>query len=87
MLAWFFNSNVPLYIEKNTVDQLCKVLGTELKTCNPVGWKFIFEKIKFKILHYIQHDFIRQRLGVSKEQTIMFKSFIINKLLWSQIMK
>ena len=28
-----------------------------------VGPKFVFEKIKFKVLHYIQHDFICQRLG------------------------
>ena len=26
--------------------------------------QFVYEKIKFKFLHYIQHDFIRQRLGV-----------------------
>ena len=25
-------------------------------------------KIKFKVLHYIQHDFFRQRLGLSKDQ-------------------
>ena len=35
-------------------------------------------KIKFKVLHYIQHDFIGQRLGLSKGQTIIFKSFVIN---------
>ena len=27
----------------------------ELKNI-PVGSKFIFEKIKFKVLHYIEHD-------------------------------
>ena len=31
----------------------------ELKMYTPNGPKF--EKIKFKVLHYIQHDFIRQR--------------------------
>ena len=45
----------------------------ELKTYTPVEPKFVFEKIKFKSLHYIQHDFICQRLGPSKDQIIMFK--------------
>ena len=53
----------------------------ELKTCTPVGQKFVFQKIKFKVLHYIQLDFICQRLGLSKDQTSMFKSFVINYLL------
>ena len=35
-----------------------------VKTYTPVGSKFVFEKIKFKVLHYIQHDFIRQRSGL-----------------------
>ena len=43
----------------------------ELKTNTPVGPKFVFEKIKYKVLHYIQHDFIRQRLGLSKDQASM----------------
>ena len=60
------------------MEKLCKVLEIELKTYTPVGPKFVFEKIKFKVLHYIQHDFIRQRLGLSKDQTSMFKSFVIN---------
>ena len=30
------------------------------------------------ILHYIQHDFIRQRPGLSKEKTSMLKSLVIN---------
>ena len=81
MLVSFFSSNIPLYIEKNPVEKLCKVLEMELKTYAPVGPKFVFEKIKFKILHYIQHDFIRQRQGLSKDQTSMFKSFVINQLL------
>ena len=34
-----------------------------LKLGPPVGLKFVFEKIKFKVLHYIQNDFIRQRTG------------------------
>ena len=60
------------------MEKLFRVLGMELKTYTPVGPKFVFEKIKFKVLHYIQHDFIRRRLGLSKDQTSMFKSFVIN---------
>ena len=70
--------NIPLHIGKNPVEKLCKVLEMELKTCNPVGLKFVFDKIKFKVLHYIQHDFIRQGPGLSKDQISMFKSFVIN---------
>ena len=58
MLVSFFSSNNPLYIGKNPVEKLCKVLEMELKTYTPVGLKFVFEKIKFKVLHYIQHDLI-----------------------------
>ena len=61
MLVSFFSSNIPLYIGKNPVEKLCKVLEMELKTYTPVGLKFVSEKIKFKVLDYIQHDFIRQR--------------------------
>ena len=55
-----------MYIGKNSVEKLCKVLEMELKTYTPVSLKFVFEKIKFKILHYIQHDSIRQPPGLSK---------------------
>ena len=34
--------------------KLYKVLEMELKTYTPVDLKLIFEKIKFKALHYIQ---------------------------------
>ena len=78
MLVLFFSPNIPLYIEKTPVEKLCKVLEMELKMYTPVGPKFVFEKIKVKVLHYIQHDFIRQRLGLSKDQASMFKGFIIN---------
>ena len=78
MLVSLFSSNIPLYIQKNSVEKLCKVLEMELKTYNSVSPKFVFEKIKFKVLHYIQHGFIRQRLGLSKYQASMFKSFVIN---------
>ena len=45
----------------------------ELNTYTPVGPKFVFEKIKFKVWDYVQHDFICQRLGLNKDQTSMFK--------------
>ena len=49
----------------------------ELKMHTLVGPKFVLEKIKFKVLHYIQHGSIRQCLGLIKGQTSMFKSFVI----------
>ena len=78
MLVTIFNSNIPLYIQKNPVEKLCKVLEMKLKTYTPVGPTIVFEKIKFKVLLYIQHDFIRQHLGLSKNQAIMLKRFVIN---------
>ena len=78
MLVSFFSFNIPLYIGKNPVEQLCKVLEMELKTYTPVALKFVFEKIRFKVLHYIQHGFIRQRPGLSKDQISIFKSLVIN---------
>ena len=71
MLASFFTSNIPLHIEQNPVKKM------ELKMYTPVGLKLVFEKIKFKVLHYIEHDFIRQCPGPSKDQ-IMFKSLFID---------
>ena len=78
MLVSSFSSTNPLYIEKNSVEKLCKALEMELKTYTPADPKFVSEKIKFNVLHYIQHDFIRQRLGLSKYQASTFKSFVIN---------
>ena len=78
MLVFLFSSNIPLYIEKNPVEKLCKVLEMELKTYTPVSPNFDFKKIKHKVLHYIQHDFIRQHLGLNKDQASMFKCFVIN---------
>ena len=60
------------------MEKLCKVLEMELKTYTPVSPKFFFKKIKFKVLHYIQGDFIHRRPGLSKDQTSMFKTFVIN---------
>ena len=86
-LVSFFSSNIPLYIVKNPVEKLCKILEMELKMYILIVPKFVFEKIKFKVLqvlHEIQHDFIRQHLGLSKDQSGMFKSFVINNYLdWS----
>ena len=51
MLVSFFSSNIPLYIQKNPVEKLCKVLEIELiKKHILVSPKFVFEKIKFKVL-------------------------------------
>ena len=78
MLVKFFSSKIPLYIGKNLVEKLCKVLEMVLTTYTPVSLKFAFEKIKFKVLHYIQHNFICQYPGFSKDQISMFKSHVIN---------
>ena len=79
MLVSLFSSNIPLYIEKNPVEKLCKVLEMELKTQTPVDQKFVFKNIKFKVLHYIQHDLICQRPGPApSKDTGMFKSLVIN---------
>ena len=60
------------------MEKLCKVLEMELKTYTPVGLKFVLEKIKFKVLHYIQHNIIRQRPGLIKDLIIVFKSLVIS---------
>ena len=65
MLVSLFSSNIPLYIGKNPVEKLCKVLEMELKMYTPVSIKLVFEKIKFKVLHYIQLD-VKIRLACSK---------------------
>ena len=87
MLVSFFSSNIPLYNEKNPMEKLCKVLEMELKMYTLVGPKFDFEKIKFKFLRYIQHDFICQRPGHSKVQISMFKSLVINNYLGAVYMR
>ena len=78
MLVSLFSSNIPLHSEINPVEKLCKFLPMELKTYTPVGQKFFFKKIKFKVLHYIQHDLIRRWQRLSKDQTSMFKILVIN---------
>ena len=41
----------------------------ELKIYTLVGLKLFLKKIKFKVLHYTQHDFICQHPGLAKDQT------------------
>ena len=53
----------------------------ELKTYYPIGQKFVFERIEFEVVHYIQYDFIRQRPGLSKDQTSIFKNFLAKTLI------
>ena len=60
------------------MEKFYKVLEMELKMYTPVSPKFDFEKIKFKVLHHIQYDFICQCPGLSKDQTSIFKSLFIN---------
>ena len=76
MLVSIFSTNIPLCIEENPVETLCKVLQMELRRYTPVSLKFAVEKIKFKVLHPIQLDFIFQRPGLSKDQTSMFKNLV-----------
>ena len=54
-----------------------KVLEMKLKTYTPVGPKFAFEKIKFTVLHYIQHDFTGELLSLSKDQTNISKVLLL----------
>ena len=68
MLALHFSCNILLYIQKKPVEKLSKVLQMELETYTPLGSRFLFKKIKFKILHNIQHGFLRQRQVLIKDQ-------------------
>ena len=52
-----------------------------IRIYTPAGSKFVFKQIKFNLLHYIQHDFIPQRLALSKDQASMFERLVINQLL------
>lgn len=73
MVVSFCNSYIPIYIEKNRVEQLFKVAQMKLKTYTEVGPKVVFGEIKFKIFHYVGHNFVGQRLGYSKNQSSFFK--------------
>ena len=81
MLTSFFSSIFLYALEKILWKELYKVLEMELKTYIPVSLKFFFEKIKFNVLDYFQNDFIRQRPGLSKDQTSMFKSLVMNSFI------
>ena len=89
MLVSFFRSSIPLYIGKNPVEILCKVFEMELIMYTPVSLKFIFEKIKFKVLHCIQHNFICQCPGLSKdgntERSYVSHQAISNNLYKDQV--
>ena len=50
----------------------------ELKTYTPVSLKHVFQKLEFKVLHYIPHDSICQRPGLSNHQTSMLENLVIN---------
>ena len=63
------------------MEKLFKDLKMEVKAFTPFGLKFVFEKVKFKDLHYIQHDFIRQRPRLSKDQINMLRTLVINYII------
>ena len=53
ILVYFFSSNIPLHIEKILWKNYVRFWKWKSAP------KLVFEKIKFKVLHSIQHDFIR----------------------------
>ena len=69
-------------MEKNLVEKLCKVLEMEPKIYTLGDPKLVFEKMKFKVLYYIQLDFICQRPELSKDQIAISTAllFIISSL-------
>ena len=78
MPVLFFSCSIPLYIEKNPVEKLGKVQEMELemkmeRTSQSAQNSFS----KNRILDYIQHNFICQRPGLSKDQISMFKIHIL----------
>ena len=84
MLVCFFSCNILLQVEKNPMENLRKLSEMELWKYTTLDPKFVLGKIKFKCLHYIQHDFIRQHLGLSEDQASIIKIFVINQIIWSQ---
>ena len=78
MLVSLFSSNIPQYIEKIPMEKLCRILEMKLKTYILVDSKLVSEKIEFKALHYMQHNFIYQCPELSKDQISIFKSLAIN---------
>ena len=76
MLVSFLSSNILLCIEKNPWENYVKFRKWNLKRTPHSAQNSFFRKSK--VFHYIQHDFIRQRPGLSKDQTSMFKSLAVN---------
>ena len=71
-----------VYILKKSLAKIMKSYenGTSIAyifNYTPVGPKFVFKKIKFKVLHYIQHDFIFQRLGSVKVRLARSKVLLL----------
>ena len=60
------------------MEKLCKVLEMELRTYSPVSLKLVFEKIKFKVLLYIQHDF---RLAYLKALLLTFQPQMLSHIV------
>ena len=60
MLISFLDVIFSILSIQNLVEKLGKIMEIERKIYTPVGAGFIFQKTKFNVLHYIQHDFIRQ---------------------------
>ena len=74
MLVSFFSSNISLYIEKNSVEQLCKVLEMELKTYTESVQNSFSRKsnLKFCIIFNMisfanAQDLVKIRLACSKD--------------------
>ena len=72
-----FYALIFIYILEKFCGKKCNVLEIELKTYTPVGPEFAFEKIKFKVLCYIQHDFLRQNQGSVKIKLACSKFFLL----------
>ena len=49
----------------------------ELKTYTPEGLKFVFEKIKFKVVHYIQHTSFVDAQGPVKIRLAYSKALLL----------
>ena len=75
LVLFFFISNIPLYIERTLWKNYVRKWNLK---CRP---KLAQNSFSVDVQHYIQHCFIRQCLGLNKEQTSMFKSFLIKALI------
>ena len=62
--------------EKSPAEKSCKVLEMELKMYTPISLRLVFEKIKFKVLQYIQHVSIVNAKGSVKIRLACSKAFI-----------